>query len=411
MRKKRPLITVLLIALAALVLVSSCAAGMPADGCSANSGTASSDPTSIPQSAGSSSEPSGHDPITPSPSSLNTSAPDPTSTVEPEAGPILEIVFLDVGEGDAALLICDGHAALIDGGSAGKSSFIYSYLKNRSLDHLDYVFATHSDEDHIGGLAGALNYATAGKVYCSVDSGDTKAFSSFKKYVEKQGNSIIVPSKGDVLDLGPVKIQILGPINRSDEDNNNSLVLRAEYNETSFLFTGDMQREEEQDLLDSGCTLKSTVLKVGHHGSRNSTSYPFLREVSPDFAVISVGSNPYGHPTEDVLTKLRDADVEVFRTDLQGNITCLSNGRTVEFSVERNRDADTVGTRSGTETDPTTSPGEDEVTYILNKNSHIFHYPWCSSVGQMRESNKICFTGTRDEAIDMGYHPCQRCNP
>ena len=383
-----------------------------------NSTTSSLLPDSSQSSPAISSPSNNSDEQTPSPTANNSQDPSSPDASDPEKSDFpFVIVFLDVGEGDAAVIICDGHAALIDGGPSSKSSLVYSYLQARSLDHLDFVFATHADEDHIGGLAGALNYATADKVYCSVDNDDTKAFASFKKYVEKQGNTITIPSAGEALQLGSASIYILGPINHVSEDNNNSLVIRIVYKETSFLFTGDMQREEEQDLLESGCVLRSTVLKVGHHGSKNATTYPFLREVLPEYAVISVGDNPYGHPTDDVLSKLRDSDTKVFRTDLQGDIICFSDGVSVSFSVEKNADADTLTPGAAAvptsvpKTNPTSEPESNTQKYILNTNTKVFHYPRCSSVQQMNEANKKEFEGTRDEVIAMGYRPCGRCNP
>ncbi len=321
-----------------------------------------------------------------------------------------EVHFIDVGQADAALVLCDGKAMLIDGGNAEDSSLIYTYLKDRGIDYLDYIVCTHGHEDHVGGLAGALNYASAGKALCPVTDYDSRAFQSFVSYLEKQDLSITVPTAGDSFQLGSASVQILGPINLEAEDvNNTSIVLRVVYGATSFLFTGDAGREEEQDILNAGYDLDSTVLKVGHHGSASSTTYPFLREVMPEYAVISVGKdNSYGHPTEEVLSRLRDADVKVFRTDMQGDVICSSDGETVSFSVERNADADTLGGIGANSTGAEYAPGTD---YVLNTNTHKFHYPDCSSVDQMKESNKLFYTGTREEVIAMGYDPCKRCKP
>ena len=314
--------------------------------------------------------------------------------------------FIDVGQADAALVLCDDEAMLIDGGNAADSSLIYAYLEKHSIGHLDYIVCTHPHEDHVGGLASALNYATVDNALSPVTDYDSKAFESFVKYLDKQDVSITVPSAGDTFTLGSATVEVLGPIDDSvAEPNNLSIVLRVAYGDTSFLFTGDAEREEEQDIVDAGYFLQSTVLKVGHHGSTNSTTYPFLREIMPEYAVISVGAdNTYGHPAEDVLSRLRDADVKVYRTDMQGDVICTSDGETVSFSVARNADADTLG---GIGSNSTQTDGE----YVLNTNTMKFHYVYCSSVGQMSDKNKSFYTGTREEVLAMGYTSCGRCNP
>lgn len=329
--------------------------------------------------------------------------------------------YIDVGQADAALVLCDGKAMLIDGGNAEDSNLIFSYLKTHNIDHLDYIVCTHAHEDHVGGLAGALNYASVGTAYCPVTSYDSRAFESFVKYLGNQGVNITVPSHSDSFTLGSAECQVLGPIYSSSEPNNTSLVIKIIYGNTSFLFTGDAERDEEQDILNAGYDISCTVLKVGHHGSDTSTSYVWLRSAAPSYAVISVGEgNSYGHPTEDVLSRLRDADVITFRTDMQGDIICSSDGNTVTFDVERNADADTLanaGAGSHQETEPVAvapviTDSEDTGTdYIGNKNTKKFHYDWCSSVDQMKESNKFYYTGTRYEMIAKGYEPCKRCDP
>ena len=196
-------------------------------------------------------------------------------------------------------------------------------------------------------------------------------------------------------------VQILGPADPLSSDVNNwSIVLRITYGETSFLFTGDAERELEQELLASGYDLESTVLKVGHHGSETSTSYMFLREVMPRYGVISVGAdNTYGHPSEAVLSRLRDADVAVYRTDLQGDIVMESDGKTVRVQTQKNG-ADAQPTGGG--------PVAEEGTYIGNLNSKKFHRPTCDSLPA--EKNQVFFD-SRAEAVEQGYVPCKRCNP
>lgn len=332
--------------------------------------------------------------------------PSETAAATVPDGSSFAVHFIDVGQADAALVLCDGKTMLIDGGNRDDSDLIYAYLKKLSVTHLDCIVATHAHEDHIGGLAGALNFATAETALCPVTKYDSKVFSNFVKYLEEQGKSITVPKPGDTFALGSAQVQVLGPINAAKDTNNTSIVLRIVYGNTSFLFTGDAEREEEQDILNAGYTLKSTVLKVGHHGSDSSTGYPFLREIMPQFGVISVGKgNSYGHPAEETLSRLRDADVTLYRTDLQGTIVCTSDGETVTFATEIHSDADPFDGIGPNSTQP------EETEYVLNTGTMKFHLPTCSSVSQIDQSNRRDYTGTREEVIGMGYDPCGRCRP
>ena len=315
------------------------------------------------------------------------------------SGTGLTVHYIDVGQADSILLQCDGEAMLIDGGNVADSQTVVSYLQHQGVEELSYVVNTHAHEDHVGGLAGALSQYPAGEVLSPVTEYDSQAFGNFLKYTQEQGLSLTVPEPGDTWTVGTAAVTVLGPVQDYDDTNNTSIVLRVDFGETSFLFTGDMERSAEEDLLESGAWLEADVLKVGHHGSDTSTSYPFLREVDPDYAVISVGeNNDYGHPSEDTLSRLRDDDVTVYRTDLQGDVVCTSDGTSLTFTVERN---------DGIQTNPT----EDESqpgTYIGNLNSHVFHRPDCS--GLPAEQNQVAFS-SREEAVAAGYTPCGRCDP
>ena len=315
----------------------------------------------------------------------------------------LTVTWLDVGQGDAAVIQCGGQSMLIDGGKPEKSSYIYAWLQQHGLSYLDVIVATHVDADHIGGLSGALNYASVGTAYCPETTGTTETFQSFVKYLAQQGKQITVPTEGETFALGGAQVQILGPLHCAEDSNDNSIVLKVSFGATSFLFTGDAERAEEQDLLNAGVNLQSTVLKVGHHGSDTSTSYPFLRAVAPQYAVISVGAgNSYGHPTEAVLSRLRDAGVTTFRTDMQGEITAVSDGQTINFSTAKNAAAETLANAGA---------GQNAGSYVLNTNSHKFHVPGCPSVDTISPKNRKDVNESREQIIREGYAPCKRCNP
>ncbi|MCL2045360.1 MAG: MBL fold metallo-hydrolase [Oscillospiraceae bacterium] len=329
----------------------------------------------------------------------------------------LTIYFIDVGQADSALVVCEGYTMLIDGGNVADSNLVFAFLKKHNIEYLDYIIATHGHEDHVGGLAGALNYASVGVAFCPITTYNANAFRNFVKYLENQEKSITVPNPGDSFMLGSASVDILAPVKRYTNANNMSIVLKITFGETSFLFAGDAEREAEQDILAQGYDLSATVLKIGHHGSETSTTYPFLREIMPQFAIISCGKNKYGHPSEDLLSRLRDAEIITFRTDLQGDIICVSDGKTVTFTTERNLEIETNPTITEEDdlTEQNTSAPLNDATlymesyaYIGNINSMRFHYAECRTLPT--ENNRTYFL-TREAAIEANYSPCGNCKP
>jgi len=244
--------------------------------------------------------------------------------------------FIDVGQADAALILCDGEAMLIDGGNVGDSDVLYTYLSDRNIDYLKYAVVTHAHDDHVGGMSGALEYAYAETVFCPVTEYDSKAFTNFAKAVKKQGNTITVPQAGEIYMLGGAAVEILHCDPKAEDPNNTSIVLRIVHGDTAFLFTGDAELPVEEKILEEGRVIDCTVLKAGHHGSSTSNSYRWVYEAWPAYAVISVGKdNTYGHPHKEVLSRFEDAGIEVLRTDKMGDIVCYGNGKELEFQTAR----------------------------------------------------------------------------
>ena len=313
----------------------------------------------------------------------------------------LQVHFIDVGQALSVLVECDGQFMLYDGGNVDDGSLVVSYLQQQGVEELQYVFCSHAHEDHVGGLAAALAYFPAHHVYAPVTEADTKCFRDFVKYTQQQGLSVEVPAAGTVWQLGSATITQLGPVAQYSDTNDTSLVLRLDYGSTSFLLTGDMEADAERDLVNTGANLKADVLQVGHHGSSTSTSYIFLNSVLPEMGVISCGvNNKYGHPHEETLSILRDAGVDVYRTDLLGTITIGSDGRNYTVGTEH-----TATDAQLNPTDPAAS-GTAQQGYIGNVNSKKFHLPSCPNLPA--EKNQILFS-SYDEAVAAGYTPCGTC--
>ena len=320
----------------------------------------------------------------------------PTETVP--SGSRLQIHYIDVGQADCALLECDGHYMLIDGGNVADSSLVVSYLQKQGVQQLDAVVCTHAHEDHVGGLPGVLAVFPVQALYAPTRTYASACFDDFMYYADQQRLTVQLPAPGDEIPLGRARVTVLGPTKSYSDTNNTSIVLLVRYGETTFLFTGDMETQAENDMLDywgEDYDFHADVLKVGHHGSETSTGYRFLRAVSPTWGVISVGTgNSYGHPHEAPLSRLHDADVTLLRTDTLGTVIATSDGKTVSFRWEK---------QSQQPEDPTQSQPRQ---WIGNTRSGVLHLPGCASLPGA--DNRIIFDDY-DEAIAAGYRPCSRC--
>lgn len=246
----------------------------------------------------------------------------------------LEVHFLDVGQGDCAIVLCDGESMVIDGGPRGASQYVYSYVHDTlRLSHIDYIVSTHPHLDHVGGLASVLNATPVDLILTPLTEWNSKAFNSMLKYAELQGTPLVVPREGDTLQLGSAVITILHcwpEAVQQSRTNDSSIVLRIDFGSTSFLFTGDAEDWSEYMMIDSRVNLKADVLKVSHHGSGTASTEEFLKAVQPEYAVISVGkNNEYGHPHRNVLDRLSSIGASVLRTDELGTIIIESDGENI----------------------------------------------------------------------------------
>lgn len=254
--------------------------------------------------------------------------PAPTVTAPMDG---LYVHYIDVGQGDAELVCSNGEYMLIDGGEPSAADTLTDYLSALGVTRLSYVICTHGHADHCGGLSAVVESFEVDEVFISPYGSDAAAYAEFFDAVQDAGLDAEAPDMGVKYRLGEAQFEFLGPVEDHKNVNDDSLVLRLVYGDTSFLFTGDMTAKAEKELIDDGVSVRCDVLKVGHHGSSGSSCYRFLYEAQPKIAVISCADgNKYGHPHEETLSRLRDADVTVYRTDVDGSVVIFSDGMSVE---------------------------------------------------------------------------------
>lgn len=312
----------------------------------------------------------------------------------PEIEKELFVHYIDVGQGDSILIqFPEDKVALIDGGTREAGEKVVGYIKSLGLKRLDYLIATHPHEDHIGGLPEVIRNFEIGKIYMPNKTANTKIFEELLTEIENKGLKItIVEGFKTIIDDENLKFVTLGPLKDSYSNTNDfSIVTKIEYGENSFLFTGDIEREAEMDLVEEGLEIKANVLKVAHHGSNTSSTIEFLEEVEPDYSVISLGKdNPYGHPHKEVMDRLNAIGTKILRTDELGDIVIKANGKDITIEnvdmIEANK--------------------QEDIIYIGNKNTKIVHSEDCTSLP--RKENQQVFYSLK-EALDLGYKPHSRC--
>lgn len=245
--------------------------------------------------------------------------------------------FIDVGKADSIYVNCKDKNILIDGGEQDTYNTVVEYLKKLGVKNLDLVIATHPHSDHIGGLPEVFYEFKIFKVFMPKVKDSlvptSKIYEKFLLAIDKNKIPVKIPKAGETINLGDLEIKIFAPNGFYENVNNHSIVAKFIYKNVSFLFTGDAEKESESDILRKNYDVKSTVLKVGHHGSKTSTTKEFLRKVSPKYAVICVGEDKYNLPKKETITKLKECGAKIYRTDLDGDVVIATNGNEENIKI------------------------------------------------------------------------------
>ena len=256
-----------------------------------------------------------------------------TTVYELSQPQLLEVSFFDVGQGDSIFIETpQGHQVLIDG---GPSSVVLEKLGQEMPywdRNIDLIVLTHPEHDHIFGLIEVLkNYEVENVLWTGIKR-NTQEYSEWTDCLEKEGAKAIIAEKGQRIIMGDVSFDILYPFDNLEGEeiksvNNSSIVGRLVFKDSSFLFTGDIFKSVEKDIIKSGIDIESDILKVGHHGSKTSSGEEFVSAVAPGIAVIQVGGdNSYGHPNQETLETLENYGIKILRTDINGDIKIISDG-------------------------------------------------------------------------------------
>lgn len=240
----------------------------------------------------------------------------------------VEVHFIDVGQGDATFILSDYGNVLIDGGESQTEDFLVEYIKDLGVSKIDLVIATHPHSDHIGGLDKIIDSFIIESVYMPKVTHTTSTYEKLLKSILNKNLKATNPKAGSTLKMGEIEFHFLNPIQETYNNlNNYSIVTKMVFGDISFLFTGDAEKEVENDILNKGYDIKADVYKVSHHGSSTSSSEEFVRAVSPSVGIISCGkNNDYGHPHRETMALLKKMNLKIYRTDEMGSIVLATNG-------------------------------------------------------------------------------------
>jgi len=336
-----------------------------------------------------------------------------TSVAEGE----MKVTYIDIGQGDATLIQTNGAAMLIDTGVYEQKDILMTELSEAGVEELDYLILTHPDADHIGaGDVVIENYDVQNVIMPDLER-DTKAYEYAVEAIEKEAVNVINPDVGQEYDLGDARFVIVSPYKVNENDSNNSSVgIKLVHGDNTFLFTGDAEELEESEMVEGNLNLECDVLKLGHHGSRTATGDRFLAASDPTWAVISCGvDNQYGFPHSEVVAKLEDDDVQIYRTDTMGTVTAVSDGTIIAWNKAagqmRSHSEESTKQAAASEKTVDSSQEEQSVIYVLNTSTKKIHLSECSSVETIAGGNRKDTSESKEVLEAEGYTGCKRCNP
>lgn len=313
------------------------------------------------------------------------------------------IRVFNVGQGLSILFQSDkNHNILYDGGGRNSSSYLVSRLKKLGIDRIDYIVASHYDEDHIAGLVGVIHTFEVENVICPDYETDTKIYQSFISEINSNSVNVIYPVLGEQYIDGSITMNILSADNKAVEDNDRSIAIQFVDNTFSMIVTGDCSAEKEKEIIDNFNDLDCDIYVAAHHGSKYSSSEAFLENIKPEYAIISCGKdNSYGHPHDEVLERLNLCGAKIYRTDQQGEIV---------IDISENDYIISVHDEEVSKNEKITNVQSDEQKkYVLNINTRKIHKPDCSSVSDILEKNIEYSSKSIIELENEGYEKCKRC--
>ena len=311
----------------------------------------------------------------------------------------LKVHIIDVGQGDSTFVeLPSGDTLLIDAGEREYGERVISYIESLGYQKVDYLVATHPHSDHIGGLQAVIESFDIGKVFMPKKSSTTSTFKKLLEAVKNKGLGIETAKAGKVIATDTdLSITILSPVEEDykDEMNLYSAVVKITYGKMRFLFMGDAETENEEQMQD----VSAEFIRVGHHGSRTSSGEEFVRRVGAQIAVVSVGKdNSYELPKEEILSRWQKAGATIYRTDKSGSLVFESDGESI-----------IAGDAVYTETEPKESPSTTK--WMLNTASKKIHYPDCSAALTIKAQNKSESDKSIAELEAEGYTVCGTCDP